>query len=85
MGTAITAVTRPGFVDAQVSVLAVSGGVIAALPGGLDISQAGSGYKAGDVVTLSAGNADATLTVAAAGLTAGGVIVTSTTAAGVVY
>ena len=84
LGTAITAVTRPGFVDAQVSVLAVSGaGAIAALPGGLDISQAGSGYKAGDVVTLSAGNADATLTVAAAGLTAGGVTVTSTTAAGV--
>ena len=84
LGTAITAVTRPGFVDAQVSVLAVSGaGAIAALPGGLDISQAGSGYKVGDVVTLSAGNADATLTVAAAGLTAGGVTVTSTTAAGV--
>ena len=84
LGTAITAVTRPGFVNAQVSVLAVAGGVIAALPGGLDISQAGSGYKVGDVVTLSAGNADATLTVAAAGLTAGGVVVTSTTAAGVV-
>ena len=75
LGTAISASSRPGFVDAQVSVLSVNAGVILTY----EISQAGSGYQAGDVVTLSAGNADATLTVAAAGLTAGGVIITSVT------
>jgi hypothetical protein len=82
-GSAITASSRPGFVDAVVEVVTVSGaGVVEAY----DIAQAGEGYKVGDVVTLTdaAATTDATLTVAAAGLTAGGVVVTSTTAAGVV-
>ena len=76
-GTAITSTTRPGFVDAAISVLTVTGGVIQTY----DVAQAGSLYKVGDVVTLSAGNANATLTVAAAGLTEGSVVVTKTTGA----
>jgi hypothetical protein len=81
-GTAITAVSRPGYVAAKVDVLTVSGsGDVLTY----DIAQAGAGYVVGDVVTLvdSAATTDATLTVAAAGLTAGGIVVTSTTAAGV--
>jgi hypothetical protein len=82
-GTAITAVSRPGYVAAKVAVLTVSAsGVIETY----DIAQAGAGYMVGDVVTIvdAGATTDATLTVAAAGLTAGGVIVTTTTAAGVV-
>ena len=81
-GSAISSSTRPGFVDAKVEVLTVSGagGVLT-----YDIAQAGEGYKAGDVVTIvDGGGTDATLDVAAGGLTSGGVVVTSTTAAGVV-
>jgi|TARA_R110002050_G_scaffold223766_2_gene359709 hypothetical protein len=82
-GSAITASSRPGFVDAAIEVLTVSG---AGAVESYDVAQAGSGYKVGDVVTLTDAGAttDSTLTVAAAGLTAGGIIVTETTAAGVV-
>jgi hypothetical protein len=82
-GTAITSDNRPGYVTAKVDVLTISGtGVIETY----DIAQAGAAYEVGDVVTLvdAAATTDATLTVGAAGLTAGGVIVTTTTAAGVV-
>jgi len=80
LGSAVTASSRTGFVDAEVSVLTISGtGVILTF----DIAQAGENYKVGDVVTVidAAATTDATLTVAAAGLTAGGVVVTKTTGA----
>jgi hypothetical protein len=86
-GTAVTASSRPGFVDAKVVVTAITGGggtgPIAA--NGYTIAQAGAGYVVGDVVTIATGGANGKLTVAAggAGLTVGSVVVTSTTAAGV--
>ena len=80
LGSAVTASSRTGFVDAEVSVLTISGtGVILTF----DIAQAGEKYKVGDVITVidAAATTDATLTVAAAGLTAGGVVITKTTGA----
>jgi hypothetical protein len=81
-GTAIDASARPGFVDAKVVVTSISGGGATGPITGLTVAQAGEGYKAGDVVTINAGNA--TLTLVAGSLTAGGIVVTETTAAGVV-
>ncbi len=83
-GTAITASDRPGFVDAKVVVTSISGGGATGPVTGLTIAQAGEGYKVGDVVTVAGGANNCTLTVGAAGLTAGGIVVTETTAAGVV-
>ena len=48
----------------------------------LVVSAPGIGYKAGDVLTISGGNADATLTLAAGGISVGGVVVSVTDAAG---
>ena len=81
-GTAIDASARPGFVDAKVVVTAISGGGATGPITGLTVAQAGEGYKVGDVVTINAGNA--TLTLVAGSLTTGGIVVTETTAAGVV-
>ena len=81
LGTAITSSTRPGFVDAKVQITAITGGgatgPIAA--NGYLIDQAGQGYQVGDVVTV--GGLTGKFTIAAAGLTAGGIIVTKTTGA----
>jgi len=83
LGTAVTAVSRPGFESATFAITAITGGgatgPIAA--NGYTVSQAGKGYQVGDVVTI--GGLNGTLTVAAAGLTAGGMQVTVTNAAGV--
>ena len=81
-GTAIDASARPGFVNAKVVVTAISGGGATGPITGLSVAQAGEGYKVGDVVTINAGNA--TLTLVAGSLTTGGIVVTETTAAGVV-
>jgi hypothetical protein len=48
----------------------------------LVVSAPGTGYADGDVLTIAGGNADATLTLAAGGVTAGGVVVSVTDAAG---
>ena len=48
----------------------------------LVVSAPGIGYKAGDVLTITGGNADATITLAAGGVSVGGVVVSVTDAAG---
>ena len=82
-GSAVNSVSRPGFESATFAITAITGGgatgPIAA--NGYIVSQAGKNYKVGDVVTI--GGLNGKLTVAAAGLTAGGVQVTVTDAAGV--
>ena len=82
-GSAVTAVSRPGFENATFAITAITGGgatgPIAA--NGYTVSQAGKGYLVGDVITI--GGLTGKLTVQAAGLTAGGVQVTVTNAAGV--
>tara|TARA_R100001463_G_scaffold19673_1_gene48307 strand:+ start:2369 stop:3916 length:1548 start_codon:yes stop_codon:yes gene_type:complete len=85
-GAAISASTRPGYEPAKIEVLTVSGGGATGPIATYDVAQAGAGYKDGDVITIvdAGASADATLTVGAGGLTSGGVVVTKTTAAGVV-
>jgi len=81
IGTKLTTVAPAGGTGAKISVLTVSGtGVILTY----DVVDPGSGYAVGDVLTIvsSGSTTDATLTVGAAGLTAGGIEVTVTDAAG---
>ena len=76
----VSASTRSGFEDAKIDVTAVDGS------GGIDtytVAQAGAGYEDGDVLTVAGGSTDATITLAADGLTVGSVIVTKTDANGV--
>ncbi len=56
----------------------VAAGVIQSLV----VSAPGTGYATGDILTIVGGNSDATLTLAAGGVTAGGVVVSVTDAAG---
>jgi len=78
-GVAVSASSRSGFEDAKIDVTAVDGG------GGITtytVAQAGAAYEVGDVLTVAGGSTDATITLAADGLTRGSVIVTKTDASG---
>jgi hypothetical protein len=72
---AATTVSPSGGSGATVNILTVSTGAIATY----SFASVGSGYAVGDVLTVSGGGADATLTISA--LTEGGVIVSVTDAA----
>ena len=76
LGSAITAANRPGYVPAKINILTIAAGVIATY----SFASQGAAYKVGDVITVTGGNADATLTVLT--LSAGGVVVNVTDAAG---
>jgi hypothetical protein len=79
VATTVSPAGGSGFV---VNILTITGGGGTGPIGTYSISSVGSGYAVGDVVTVSGGGADATLTVGASGLTAGGVEVSVTDAAG---
>jgi hypothetical protein len=82
-GSAVATTVAPsGGTGATINILTITGGGATGPIGTFSISNVGEGYSVGDVLTVSTGGADATLTIGGTGISEGGVIVSVTDGSG---